>query len=157
MLAARTFLDKVLSQPMVNSKIRCTLKGSLAYTGKGHATDRAIMLGLHGYAPQDLTSLDVDVLVDELSSKTHLTAGAVCGFNPETDIIFDRQETLPQHPNGMIFEYIGDTGEILLTKTYFSIGGGFIKTLDGIDDIVAPLQMESALVCPFSFGSGQTC
>ncbi len=154
MLAARTFLDLVLSRPIVNSHIRCTLKGSLAYTGKGHATDRAIMLGLHGFAPHDLITLDVDTLVNDLQSKTHLSAQGACGFNLETDIIFDRQETLPQHPNGMIFEYLGETGDILLTKTYFSIGGGFIKTLDGIDDIVAPMQMESALACPFSFGSG---
>ena len=154
MLAARTFLDKVLSQPLVKSHIRCTLKGSLAYTGKGHATDRAVMLGLHGFSPQDLTTLDVDVLVNDLSSKTHLTARETCQFNPEVDIVFDRQETLPQHPNGMVFQYFGEGEEILLTKTYFSIGGGFINDLSDIEDLVAPLHMESALVIPFSFGSG---
>ena len=155
MLAARTFLEKTITlEIQENSRVRCTLKGSLAYTGKGHATDRAITLGLHDYSPQDLTGLDVDVLVNVLSSKTHLTSLESCRFDPIADIIFDRQETLPQHPNGMVFELLGEGGEILLTETYFSIGGGFIRELNDMDNLVAPLQMESALVCPFSFGSG---
>mgnify|MGYP000049348155 CR=1 FL=1 len=155
MLAARTFLEKILSlEFQEKSRVRCTLKGSLAYTGKGHATDRAVMLGLHDYSPQDLTGLDVDNLVYEINTKTHLTSLESCRFDSTADIIFDRQDTLPQHPNGMVFELLGDGGETLLTETYFSIGGGFIRDLNDIDNLVAPLQMESALVCPFSFGSG---
>jgi L-serine dehydratase len=155
MLAARTFLEKIPTIGLQkNSRVRCTLKGSLAYTGKGHATDRAIMLGLHDYSPQDLTGLDVDVLVIELSSKTHLSSLKSCRFDPVVDIIFDRQEALPQHPNGMKFEFLGEGDQSLLTETYFSIGGGFIRDLNDIGNLVAPLQMESALACPFSFGSG---
>jgi L-serine dehydratase len=155
MLAARTFLEKIPTvEIQSNSRVQCTLKGSLAYTGKGHATDRAIMLGLNDYSPRNLAGIDVDVLVDELSSKTYLTSQESCRFDPAIDIIFDRHETLPQHPNGMIFELVGDSGEILLTETYFSIGGGFIRDLNDIDNLVAPLEMESALVCRFSFGSG---
>ncbi len=157
MLAARTFLEKIRKMNLQSSKktnIRCILKGSLAYTGKGHATDRAVTLGLNGYRPQDITETDIDALVAELNVQSHLKAPEGCRFNPETDIIFDRQETLSQHPNGMVFEYLNETGETLLAETYFSIGGGFIRDLSDIDDLVAPLQMESALACPFSFGSG---
>ncbi len=155
MLAARTFLQSIpVDINTANSRMRCTLKGSLAYTGKGHATDRAILLGLHSYSPNDLTGLDVDALVNELASKTYLSSLTSCGFNSEEDIIFDRQETLPQHPNGMVFELLDESSKTLHRETYFSIGGGFIRTLADIDELVAPLQMESALVCPFSFGSG---
>jgi len=157
MLAASTFLEKVQRADLLslkNASIRCILKGSLAYTGKGHATDRAVTLGLNGYRPQDITEIDIDALVAELSIQNHLKTLEGCNFNPETDIVFDRQETLPQHPNGMVFEYLNEAGETLLTETYFSIGGGFIRDLSDIEDLVAPLQMESALACPFSFGSG---
>ena len=157
MLAAHTFLEKIQSKisPLpINSNIRCILKGSLAYTGKGHATDRAVMLGLNGYTPSDITDLDIDDLIEKLGHRADLKSFEGCRFNPETDIVFDRQETLEQHPNGMIFEFLSDTGDMLLSETYFSIGGGFIRDLHAIEGLVAPLQMESALVCPFSFGSG---
>jgi len=157
MLAAHTFLEKIqskISTLPINSNIRCILKGSLAYTGKGHATDRAVMLGLNGYTPSDITDLDIDDLIVKLAHRADLKSFEGCRFNPETDIVFDRQETLEQHPNGMIFEFLSETGDMLLSETYFSIGGGFIRDLHDIDGLVAPLQMESALVCPFAFGSG---
>ncbi len=155
MLAAKTFIIKIQSLTIsTTGSIRCTLKGSLAYTGKGHATDRAVLLGLQGYSPQDLTDIDVDDLVKTLSAKPSLSSLETCRFNPEIDIIFDRQEFLPQHPNGLVFELLNEAGESLLTETYFSIGGGFIRGLNDMDSLVAPLQMESALACPFSFGSG---
>ncbi len=157
MIAAKTFLDKIESTSLPNlkdSRIRCGLKGSLAYTGKGHASDKAVLLGLNGYTPQDLTEFNIDALVERLMIVNRLRTLPSCHFKTETDIIFDRQETLPQHPNGMVFELMDVNGELRLKETYFSIGGGFIKRLDEIDDIVAPLQMESALAIPFSFGSG---
>jgi len=158
MLAARTFLDSLPNNdysPLENASIRCILKGSLAYTGKGHATDRAVMLGLNGYVPADLVDEDIDALIIRLNQRSHLKTRPTCRFDHEQNIIFDRQETLAQHPNGMIFEYIDPSGQVLHTKIYFSIGGGFIRDLTDIDGLVAPLQMESALVCPFSFGSGE--
>ena len=156
MKAANAFLEKMQTGVPEGSRIRCTLKGSLAYTGKGHATDRAVVLGLHGYDPQNLTEIDIDVLVAELWKRDsiHNLANESVRFNPEADIIFDRGDPLPQHPNGMIFEIVTPKGDVFYSETYFSIGGGFITRLRNIEKIVAPLQMESALAIPFPFASG---
>lgn len=158
MLAARTFLDKLHTLDLDSSStshVKTILKGSLAYTGKGHATDRAVILGLHGYTPSDLTELDIYDLLKKLTNLIKLDLPWECHFNSEKDILFDRNNFLPEHPNGMIFNLIGEKGETLLSETYFSIGGGFIRSINDMDSLVAPLEMASALQCPFSFGSGQ--
>jgi len=135
--------------------LRCILKGSLAFTGKGHATDRAVTLGLHGFTPQGVANQDVDALTSRLGKTTSLELGADrrVAFRPDRDIIFDRGEALHEHPNGMIFELVGEGGEILLTETYFSIGGGFVSTLAEIAQVVAPLRLSAADDCPYGFDS----
>lgn len=141
--------------------VRCRLKGSLAFTGKGHATDRGVALGLHGFEPGALAALDVKAVVDEIWAKRSLAVGGGrVAFAPEADIIFDKGAPLPQHPNGMIFELTrrngdsdGDSGEALLREVYFSIGGGFVSTEAEIDRVVAPLKVSSAESCPYPFDS----
>ena len=160
MVAAADFRDRVAAyleaHPATRPPaLRCILKGSLAFTGKGHATDRAITLGLHGYAPQGVADQDVDALTQRLwqEASLRLDAGDPVGFKPASDIIFDRGRALPEHPNGMIFELVGEGGEILLTETYFSIGGGFVSTLAEIEQVVAPLRLSGADDCPYGFDS----
>ena len=133
MLAAREFIgcvEKHLStQPHIpNSHIRCTLRGSLAFTGKGHNSDRAITLGLHGYSAAGLAGEDVESLLGRISDKGCVSVGGQFSilFDPVRHIIFDRGAPLPQHPNGMIFDLLSPADEVLLSATYFSIGGGFI-------------------------------
>ena len=133
MVAAKYFIKQLsqfaLTETIPNdSLLRCTLKGSLAFTGKGHSTDRAITLGVHGYSPESLVDKDVDSLVSQLweRDRINLDDSHSIRFNPEKHIVFDKGEPLPEHPNGMIFELIGPDQEILLSETYFSIGGGFI-------------------------------
>ncbi len=141
-----------------NLRIRCVLKGSLAYTGKGHATDRAVALGLHGYLPEEVAAQDVDAVVDSVLQRRSI-AVEKCGdidFSPPEDIIFDPSGPALDHPNGMIFELVGPLGEILLAETYFSIGGGFISTLADIRLLVAPLKMEAALACRYPFDSARS-
>lgn len=144
------------------TRIRCTLKGSLAATGKGHGTDRAVLLGLHGHTPEELAERDVEKLVTELTAKTALIIGDSAddarevGFDPENDIFFDRGERLPEHPNGMIFEWQDETGQVLLTETYFSIGGGFIKTLAEISKLIAPLDIAPDISVPHDFDSANS-
>ncbi len=160
MIAAGEFLAlcreyAAAHKPDSGRVLRCTLKGSLAYTGRGHGSDRAVALGLHGYTPAGLADTDIDALI------RHIWAEPSIRLNPEhdvafsaaEDIVFDRDETLPQHPNGMVFELLGAPGEPVLSETYFSIGGGFITTLAGIDQLVAPLKMESSVACPYAFDS----
>ena len=162
MVAANDFIRRageyvVAHHSVHDIHIRCILKGSLAYTGKGHATDRAIALGLHGHSPAELASQNVDALINRIWESCPITIddSHTIRFSPLQDIIFDRGEPLPQHPNGMIFELSGQ-GELLLSETYFSIGGGFISTLSDIDQLVAPLKMESAAACPHPFDSARS-
>ena len=138
--------------------VRCRLKGSLAYTGKGHATDRAIVLGLHGYAPQDFAGRNLDRLVANLWDTADLAIDAVhqIRFSPAEHLVFDRGEPLPEHPNGMIFQLCDASDRVVLSETYFSIGGGFISTLDEIGQIVAPLRSASTTPVPYPFDSASS-
>lgn len=158
MVAAKDFRSRV--QAFVTShplppflQVRCTLRGSLAFTGKGHATDRAVTLGMNEYTPQGLAKLDVNELFQKLwqQQTLQINESVTVHFNPAEDIIFDRGDPLPEHPNGMIFQLLDGAGKTLLTETYFSIGGGFISTLQEIGQIVAPIKMEATSSCGFPF------
>ncbi len=160
MVAARDFRKRVKtfysSHPdTIDARIRCTLRGSLAFTGKGHATDRAILLGIHGYTPQGLADQNVNDLVEQLLERDAIEFSGKKSalFNPSGDIIFDRGDPLPEHPNGIILELLNQSDKPLLTETYFSIGGGFITTLSEIDQLVAPLKMEVTNSCSYPFDS----
>ena len=160
MLAARQFVQQ-LSQPeqysLLSSDvfIRCTLKGSLAFTGKGHSTDRAVALGLHGYTPEQLADMNVEKLLEQIftSDCIHLGNGELVSFKPDEHIIFDKGEALPEHPNGMIFDLVSMQGDVLFSETYFSIGGGFINTIDEISQLEAPLKMVQPLSCAYPFST----
>jgi len=133
-------------------RIRCTLKGSLAYTGRGHATDRAVTLGLHGFTARQLAGEDVDALINRFhGGRTLLISDYEIGFVPAEDIVFDTGQPLPEHSNGMIFELLDGSGDSLVSQTYFSIGGGFISTLAEIREVVAPLKLEAAGGHPYPF------
>jgi len=160
MVAAKSFIERLRLHDFSladskNMHLRCTLKGSLAFTGKGHSTDRAIALGLHDYSPESLVEKDVDALVQQLwaCDRIYLDDSHNIQFSPDRDIIFDKGEPLPEHPNGIIFELIGDESKTLLTETYFSIGGGFISTLAEISQLQAPLKMQSSSSCSYPFDS----
>jgi len=133
--------------------VRCTLKGSLAFTGKGHATDRAVILGLNDFTPQELAKEDVNKLIEQLSCRTTIVFNNDCSmlFTPSDDIVFDKGEPLPEHPNGMIFQLMNSIGKTVLSETYFSIGGGFITTLAEISQLVAPIKVEDTHSCGYPF------
>jgi L-serine dehydratase len=163
MIAAGSFLQSVskyfkLQGTRKGTSMRCILKGSLAFTGKGHNTHYAVALGLHGYRPESLAALNMDDLITRIWNEQTITVNdnTVIAFTPDQHIVFDQTESLPQHPNGMIFELLDLTGEVLLSETYFSIGGGFISTLAEINQLVAPLKMESAATCPYAFDSARS-
>ena len=133
-------------------RIRCILKGSLAYTGRGHATDRAVTLGLHGFTARELAGEDVDALINRFKDEQAISIGNYkIAFVPDEDIVFDTGKPLPEHPNGMIFELLDAPGKAVVSQTYFSIGGGFISTLAEIREVVAPLKLETAGGHPYPF------
>lgn len=160
MVAAKSFIEQLKQYALTetlpkDSLLRCTLKGSLAFTGKGHSTDRAITLGLHGYSPDNLADKEVDSLVSQLWERDyiHLGDAYTIQFVPEKHIVFDKGEPLPEHPNGMIFELLGPDQQTLFSETYFSIGGGFINTLAEIHQLQAPLKMEPSASYTYPFDS----
>jgi len=161
MVAAYDFrrrINALLVTGNVDSRVCCVLKGSLAFTGKGHSTDRAVMLGLHGYLPYNLASQNVNQLVDRLLTLQAIVLDDIRSvkFLPGEDVVFDRGQSLPEHPNGMIFNLLDREGQSMLTETYFSIGGGFINTLAEISRLNAPLKFESVAAYPYAFDSADS-
>ncbi|MDQ7058280.1 MAG: L-serine ammonia-lyase [Ghiorsea sp.] len=160
MLAAHTFIQSLkhhLPKQSEKLHIRCTLKGSLSATGKGHASDRAVALGLHGYLPNEVADHDLDVLTQRIWSSRFITIHDEnrVAFCADSDIIFDTGKPLPEHPNGMVFELLDDTGNIIISETYFSIGGGFINSASEIKQLVAPLKMKDNASVPYAFDTAQ--
>jgi L-serine dehydratase len=158
MVAANAFLSDVRhfieTNPSNNGyHVRCTLKDSLAYTGVGHATDRAVVLGLHGYLPNTIIDENMDEVIDRTwNSKTiEINDDMQANFFAEEDIIFDTRNSLKQHPNGIVFELLDKSDNLLISNTYFSIGGGFISTLEEIDNVEAPIAAEPSSAYPFPF------
>ncbi|MEA1890923.1 MAG: L-serine ammonia-lyase [Pseudomonadota bacterium] len=163
MVAAKDFIEKAglfcHEHPVTKDlHLHCTLKGSLAYTGKGHATDRAVTLGLHGYTPAGMANYDADGLYDDLASRNAvaLNGGTFLGFSPRFNIEFDLSDTLPQHPNGMVFQLLDGSDKVLIEEVYFSIGGGFIASLEEIGELVAPMKATSTQSCPYPFDSARS-
>lgn len=160
MVAAYDFIAQLKEQNLTRLNpavaiIRCTLKGSLAFTGKGHSTDRAVALGLHGHRAINLIDKDMTALINHIWETDHIciSKNFTVSFKPDEDIIFDKGESLPEHPNGMIFDLIDHNKNVLYSETYFSIGGGFINTLAEISQLQAPLKMEPSISCKFPFDS----
>lgn len=163
MAAAKAFVVQVAKyvsahQHTQDVYIRCILRGSLAFTGKGHATDRAVALGLHGYSAEGLADEDTDALIHRIWDHRFIVVGKshTIMFSPDENIIFDQGEPLPEHPNGMIFELVEPSKGVLLSETYFSIGGGFISTLSEINQVVAPLKMAPSASCSYAFDSARS-
>ncbi|RLQ87567.1 L-serine ammonia-lyase [Notoacmeibacter ruber] len=108
--------------------IQVSLHGSLAFTGKGHATDRAVWLGLLGQEPETLDPDEAEALIARLheSKQLHVDGLPPIRFDPEGDLVFDYGPPLERHANGMIFRAVDDAGSPLLVSSYYSVGGGFV-------------------------------
>ena len=132
MTAAADFLDLLRASAVggTAASIRATLHGSLAFTGKGHATDRAVALGLLGYRPADIELDEAERRLEELRQGKRLAPAGlpVLAFDPATAIVFDFGPPLPGHANGLVFTALDTAGEPILSETYYSIGGGFVVT-----------------------------
>ncbi|WP_176083349.1 L-serine ammonia-lyase [Martelella sp. HB161492] len=110
------------------ARLSVSLHGSLAFTGVGHATDRAVILGLSGERPD---TVDPDLMDDIIASVRENRRLMPPGHEPylfdiNEDLVFDRKTALPGHANGMVFSALDQNGAVLLRRTYYSIGGGFV-------------------------------
>jgi L-serine dehydratase len=133
MVAAQRYFERLADLPELErraTRITVTLHGSLAFTGKGHATDQAVCLGLLGLKPDSLDPDDVAPLMAKLGEDERITPQNLpaLSFDPKTDVIFDYGPPLPAHPNGMTFRLLGKDGERVDEFVYYSIGGGFVVT-----------------------------
>jgi L-serine dehydratase len=147
-LAPRGVLDRV-------ARVQASLYGSLALTGLGHATDRAVLLGLSGNEPAMIDPAVIESTVAEIRTthRINLAGSRSIPFEESTDLIFERAIMFPpgaitQHPNGLRLKAFDDSGSILNESTFFSIGGGFI-TEDGVD----PSSQKQQASIPFPFHS----
>ena len=130
MRAARQFVARLAEDellPLVTT-VRTELYGSLALTGKGHATDRAVILGLSGEEPATIDPAQIELLVGEVRSshRLHLARSHLIPFDEARDLIFHKDLTMPGHPNAMRFTALDSSAAPLRSEVYFSVGGGFV-------------------------------
>lgn len=130
MVAAARFLDRLRASPFTPAGVRARLHGSLAFTGVGHATDRAVILGLAGFVPESYDATAADAAFAEIRTTNRVTPAGLppLSFNPREDIVFDFGPPLPGHANGMVLMATDAQGDVILSETYYSIGGGFVMT-----------------------------
>ncbi len=119
------------------TRVEAKLYASLALTGKGHATDTATMLGLMGHEPATLDPDAGEAALALLRERGRMVLGGEGGpeiaFDETRDIVWAGRERLPQHPNALTFTAYGrGEDEILLQRTWFSVGGGFVRDEDDI-------------------------
>ncbi len=152
-------LDSTGQTPQTAS-IRVDLYGSLALTGHGHGTDRAILLGLAGYTPEgiDPTQIDAKLAAMRAGKELELSGHRFIAFDEPQHLIFHRDQMYPvagvaSHPNGMRFSACNSAGGRLLERVFFSIGGGFIVSEDELAASKANQSGEDASEVPYPFHS----
>ncbi|MDG1010562.1 MAG: L-serine ammonia-lyase [Amylibacter sp.] len=152
MTAASMFLNKLKTEKIYAHALGGSLHGSLAFTGIGHRTDRAVILGLDGFTPDDFDP-DAAKMAEELisSRKTVKPAGHTeYIFDPTEDLVFDYDTILTGHPNGLKLWAKNEHGAVLVEQIYYSIGGGFVATAEEMDKVEAE-QGAIPTEVPFPF------
>lgn len=155
MRAARQFAQELEASGHL-AQLACVtidLYGSLALTGKGHGTDRALLLGLMGEQPEtvDVERIDASVEAIRTSGEILLLSRHRLPFNEAQHLLFHKMRTLPQHPNGMRFTATDSRGNILLQRLLFSIGGGFVVA----DEDIGQPAAAATVAWPHPYRSAQ--
>ncbi len=134
------------------ARITATAYGSLAWTGIGHATDKAMILGLAGFQPERIDPDVADAAHKQIlaAHKLVLADGREIGFDPARDIIFDRETQFARHSNAMRFAAFSAAGEELAATLCYSVGGGFIETHE-VEDVP-----QNAPNVPYPYDSAAT-
>jgi len=154
MRAARQFALRLREQSLIAkvSRITVTLYGSLGATGKGHGSDKAIVLGLSGHEPDSIDVNAIGDIVERIRSTQELTLLGEhrMRFDQRIDLVFNHKDRLPLHSNGMRFAAFEADGSELTTGTYYSVGGGFVVSDAGGQQRIVP----DLTPLPFPFRSG---
>jgi len=156
MRAAARFVERWLVENgdlARTARVRAEVFGSLALTGRGHGTDKAVLMGLEGHWPNEI---DPDVIPPALAriradKRIRLHGEHEIGFDEKHDLIMNKRQKLPFHTNGMRFTAFDAAGDVIATRDYYSVGGGFVVNQDEAaeDRIVAD---ETELPHPFDTG-----
>lgn len=155
MKAACRFVQRLADHDLLTRthRVQAGLYGSLAHTGRGHGTDKAVMLGLQGELPDRIDPDRIEPALEAIRSRgeLRLLGRHAIGFDEKSDLLFRKREKLPHHPNGMRFEALDADGKVLECREYYSVGGGFVINQDKAseDRIVA-----DATELPYPFASG---
>jgi L-serine dehydratase len=155
MRAASIFLERLKEAGALDrtARVRVDLFGSLGHTGRGHGTDRAVLLGLEGELPDQVDPDHIGPRMDAIADtgRLRLARQREIPMDLRKDLFFHKRQTLPHHPNGMRFTAFDQAGETLLSRDYYSVGGGFVVN---VDDAAADRIMPDTtrLTYPFSTG-----
>jgi L-serine dehydratase len=159
MRAARLFALRLQHDALLprTARVLVQLYGSLGATGKGHGSDKAVLLGLMGHEPDTVEIDAIPALLDSVRSSRRLTllGGHALPFQEREDLRFLRRESLPLHANGMRFNAFDADGSELVQRVYYSVGGGFVLSDEAAADgsrlkAIAP----DTTVLPHPFHSG---
>jgi L-serine dehydratase len=153
MTAAGRFIHWLGARFDQTMRVQTTLYASLALTGRGHATDRAVILGLEGLEPRTMDPDAADALIERVAQQGRLNLGGrkMIVFDVTQDLIWEGRTRLPQHPNGLKFSAFNAAGGLLGERTYFSIGGGFVRDED---EMGRNRPNEGLAAMPYPFESG---
>jgi L-serine dehydratase len=151
MRAAALFMEGLSGLLDRVEQLSATAYGSLAWTGRGHATDKAMILGLAGFMPD---SLDPDLAEQQFVQMTsekrlRLASGRWISFDPQQDVVFDTVNLFARHPNAMTFQACDGSGNVLASEHWFSIGGGFVEREGAMSDTT---QLVQPLPYPYRTG-----
>jgi len=138
MRAARLFATRAVNEPLRApvARVCAELYGSLGATGKGHGSDTAVILGLAGHEPDTVDVDQIGALVAQVRTSRRLALLDRVGIDwtERTDLLFHRRQSLPFHANGMRLSAFDATGQTLLTRVYYSVGGGFVVSEEAAGD-----------------------
>lgn len=137
------------------ARLEATLHGSLAFTGKGHATDRAVRLGLLGYHPATVNIDEAEAALSQLEADRVVQPDGLpeMVFDPSAGVVFDYDTPLPGHANGMVLRAFDASDHLHMEETYYSVGGGFVVTAK---ELTAPADLHTAKAAegfPYPFGN----
>ena len=154
-VAGNRFLEELEQRGQFDqvANVKVGLYGSLAMTGKGHATDVAVMIGLLGEQPDLVDPDKVPAYVEEIEASGQLNLGGkkIIEFHPEEHLPFNFGESLPKHPNGMRFQAFDAAGIVLHDNIFYSVGGGFVLSDEEADQ---PKDAAPAFKLPYHFNNG---
>jgi L-serine dehydratase len=155
MRAARMFVDDLAEAGLLGrvGRIGVQLYGSLALTGRGHCTDRAVLLGLEGDLPETVDPDGVEGRLERIRERgrLRLAGGPEIAFDEPMDLLYHKDQVLAAHPNGMRFTALGDGDETLMQGEYYSVGGGFVVRAGETIDAGNPDRPET----PLAFASAR--